>query len=294
MGCRKLSGNCCCIYLKLDKFEENGYQNVLLFTEKRYMSSLKKNLFFLLISFCCFQGLQADDAIHQFFIGPEVYHVKRLREGGSKQEGWIGGVRLGYERFKSWGFYWGGDALWAEGKLKGHSALGAKLRSRFKDSSIEGRLGYTLTYHYCYCFTFTPFVGVGYFSETNNFVRSSPLPVHFRIHFSYGCGGFLSSFFYSPEWEAGINFKVKYPITDPKCHVTHDPLFEDSKSLVKSRFQYRVELPITYHYACNWSASLVPFYEYRNYGGHVNFPFDFLDTRLSIYGVTFKFIYSLY
>lgn len=39
------------------------------------------------------------------------------------------------------------------------------------------------------------------------------------------------------------------------------------------------------------AVGLVPFYEYRFYGHRANFPFDFLETKLKLYGATLKLHY---
>ena len=52
------------------------------------------------------------------YIGPEIYYVSRLKEGGSRQGGTLYGVRLGYDHVQRYKFYWGIDALWAKGTLR--------------------------------------------------------------------------------------------------------------------------------------------------------------------------------
>lgn len=228
--------------------------------------------------------------VNQFFLGPEIYYVNRDRSGGTTQNGVIYGVRGGYEHIKRYKFYWAIDALYGEGYLYGKSSLGSHLKSRFIDRNIEGRFGYTLQQKAGYRFSLTPFIGLGYATETNNFIKPEALPVHFQLKYSYVCGGFLSQMTMRPNFDAGVNFKLKY-LLEAKNHVTHDPKFEDTQMLVKEEFQYRVEVPITYHWCPRFLIRLEPFYEFRHYGGHLNFPFDFFETKLNIYGATLKFIY---
>lgn len=230
---------------------------------------------------------------NQLYVGPEIYHVHRTKEGGTSQNGVLYGVRAGYDRIKSYGFYWGGDVLYATGDLKGKSGLGNRLKSDFTDKTIEGRLGYTFKRNWCYKILFTPYVGYGYQEELNHFKRPSPIPVHFKTYFDYVPFGFLSDVRFTDCFHAGINFKVKY-MWDPKCKVSHDPDIDSFTQLIKEKFHYRVELPLTYRseYLCGrfW-ISLVPFYEYRQYGEHANFPIDFFNTKLRLAGATLKFMY---
>jgi len=232
---------------------------------------------------------------HQFYIGPEIYHVHRNREGGTKQNGTIYGVRGGYDRIKRYHFYWGFDALYGKGTLDGKSGAGNKIKSTFTDTFAEGRFGYTFQQKCGYRLSLTPFGGVGYMSERNNFKRPSPIPAHFNIRSWYGVAGFLSQASPTDRFDIGINFKARF-LYDPKCKVSHDPDSENSTQLINEKIHYRVELPLTYHYweCCdNFLISLVPFYEFRQYGKRVNYPFDFFGTKLNIYGATLKFIYNL-
>lgn len=228
--------------------------------------------------------------VNQFFLGPEIYQVNRKREGGAAQDGVIYGVRGGYEHIKRYKFYWAVDALYGEGHLTGKSKAGNKLKSNFVDKNIEGRFGYTFQQKAGFRFSFTPFVGVGYATECNNFVKPSPLPVHFELRYNYACAGFLSQMSFNRCFDGGINFKLKY-VGEIKNHVTHDPDFDDNKMLVKEEFQYRVEVPLTYEYCPRFLIRLEPFYEFRHFGSHINYPFDYFDTKLNIYGATLKFIY---
>lgn len=230
-------------------------------------------------------------AYQQVFIAPEIYHVERTRHSGSNQPGWMGGGRIGYERIKRYGFYLGADGFYARGKLHGKTADKKHLRSHFTDSSIEGRWGYTFKQKCGYQFSLTPFIGGGYAIEKNNFLHPSPLRIHSKIKLSYTCAGFLSSMQWNPEWMFGINFKVKF-MFDGRNHVSHDSDYDDAKMLIKNEQQYRLELPVTYQYCECYSLGVVPFYEFRHYGKQANYPFDFVETRLKIFGLMLRMNYS--
>lgn len=264
-----------------------------------------KKLLLTFLSFAFLQNVQAFEWGDQnpcacccanwgqyFFIGPEIYHVHRFKKGGTKQSGTIYAGKLGYDRFKYNAFYWGGDLLYGEGHLHGKSQANNKLKSHFKDFIVEGRVGYNFGLNLGCCFSFSPFIGFGYGVERNNFVSPSPLKVHFKIWYTYIPVGFFTQFSYSPCFDVGLNFKAKFMI-DGKNIVSHDEEFGKNTMLIKNKVHYRVELPLTYKYSSQFLISFVPFYEFRRFGGHINFPFDFIDTKLNIWGAGLRFIYSL-
>lgn len=232
---------------------------------------------------CCNQRL------NQVYLGPTFYHVHRVREGGTRQDGTAAGVKAGYDRIGPSKIYIGGEALYAFTDLYGHGGSGNRIKSKFTDLDLEGRIGYTFQQTCCSPYvSFTPFVGGGYAVEQNDFVHPSPIPVHFRLNYSYACAGFLSQISLNRCFDVGFNFTIKFMI-EGKNKASHDPEMEDSTTLVKNRTHYKIELPITYHWLTNFYVSFVPIYEFREYGHHAGYPFDFLNTRLNIYGATLRF-----
>jgi hypothetical protein len=226
------------------------------------------------------------------YVGPEIYYMHRTKEGGAYQSGILYGVRCGYDHIHRYKFYWGVDALWAQGTLKGENQEN-DLKSKFTDINVEARVGYTFQSKCWHCASFTPYTGGGYFWENNYYQHPSPLPVHFKNRFSYIPIGFLSQIFITPNWSIGVNFKVRY-LLEAKQYVTHDPDHEKITQSYEERLQYRAEMPVNYFFCWgkhSLAISLVPFYEYRPYGHRANFPFDFLETKLKLYGATFKLLY---
>lgn len=252
--------------------------------------------FTILVLSCFSLGYAKDFSLnrHQFVIGPEWYYVDRVKCGGTKQNGNLFGVRLGYDRLKRFGFYWGIDGLIAHGRLKGHAGSGHKLHSRLTDSSVEGRLGFTFQQKTGWQCALTPYAGVGYFNETNKFKHPSPVTAHFKTYFPYAAVGFLSWMHPCDRVELGLNFKAKIPF-EPKCRVTNDPEHKRVTQRIDERMHYRVELPLTYRLSCDGhtGVSLIPFYEYRKYDHYPNFPFNFIKTIYNNYGLTLEFVYRI-
>lgn len=225
------------------------------------------------------------------FIGPEIYHVKRVKEGGAEQTGTLYGGRIGYDHIRRYKLYWGIDALWAKGTLTGH-VENEQLKSAFTDINAEARIGFTFQSQW-HCLSFTPYSGLGYFWEKNHYQHPSPLQLHFDNTFSYVPVGFLSQIFLTPSWSLGLNVKVRV-ILEGKQKVTHDPNYGKLTQQYQDKLQYRIELPITYFFC--WDShplgiGFIPFFDYRHYGHRANFPFDFLDTKLYLYGATLKLLY---
>lgn len=230
----------------------------------------------------------------QLYAGPEWYHLWRTKKGGTKQQGNMVGVRYGYDRLKRYGWYWGCEALYAEGTLKGQLGDDAKLHSHATDMSVEGRIGYTFQQKDCLQLSFTPFVGGGYAVEKNYFKDPSPLPLHFLTHYPFAMAGFLSWMHLCDRVELGLNFKARFPV-DPKCRVTNDPRFPPVTQVVGERLHYRIDLPLTYRVTCDGAnaLSLVPFYESRYYGSRMNYPFDYFKTKLSSWGLSLLILHRL-
>ncbi|MBA3602692.1 MAG: hypothetical protein H0W50_03430 [Parachlamydiaceae bacterium] len=221
---------------------------------------------------------------HRLLIGPEVYHVHRNREGGSKQNGWLGGGRFTYDHYRRHSFYWALEGAIARGKLHGKSKL-SKQESHMRDRSIEGRLGYTFRIKRICKLMLTPFIGGGYMIEDNDFRHPSPLHLHFKTAYSYASAGLLSSISLGCQWKLGLTVKLRY-LFDPTCKITHDPDFRStSLKIANDNLQYRLELPVTYNYCHGFSLVATPFYESRIYGRQIGFPFDYLQTRIYDYGV---------
>lgn len=250
----------------------------------------------LLSILCSFLSLRADfydDRGIHLFLGPEIYYVKRIKEGGAKQTGALYGVRGGYERVKRYKFYYALDGLYSRGMLCG-KVNGKHIKSELTNSTLETRFGYTFQAKCKPQFSLTPFLGVGYLSEYNRYVHPSPIKIHFSNQFLYIPVGFLSSFYLANRLQLGLNFTARF-YWDANQKVTHDPEFSDQRQCFDEHIQYRIELPITYDFYLNQhclAMRLTPFYEYRHYGHRANYPHDFLDTKFKFYGANLEILYQ--
>lgn len=229
---------------------------------------------------------------NRFLIGPETYYAYRHREGGTKQHGWLVGGRFLFDHLRRNRFYWAAEGALAQGTLRGKSGGGSRLKSTLYDRNIEARFGYTFRYKKAFKFTLTPFFGVGYLIEENNFKNPTLLHLHFKTAYRFLTAGFLSSICIGRQFSAGLNVKIRHMI-DPECKISHDPEYEThSLKIDNEPLQYRIELPVTYlHEGCSFVAT--PFCERRCYGRQASYPFDFLKTTLFSYGLTLQVLFSL-
>jgi len=238
-------------------------------------------------------NLIADDTPRHFlYLGPEVTHLKRTREGGISQSGETLGVRGGYEYLKRYKFYWGVEGNYYSGTLKGHAGKDDKIKSHFSDWSLEGRFGYTFAQKCGWRISLTPYFGYGAGVERNNFINPSPLHIHTHLDYHYIPVGLIAYARLNGYWDVGLNFKAKF-LFESRNEVSNDPEFDKTKMLVKESIHYRLEIPIIYKAYPQWYVGLVPFYEYRHFDRQPNFPFDFLETKLYMYGASIQLIYCL-
>jgi hypothetical protein len=229
---------------------------------------------------------------HQAYVAPEIYHVERTREQ-SKQQGYLYGVRFGYDYIKRYAFYFGFEGLYAQGTLKGHGVESVRVKSSLTDKNLEGRVGYTFQMKGWPHASFTPFFGIGYFWEWNHYKHPSPLKIHLDNQFCYIPVGFLSNVYLSSCFSVGVDFKARFLLSG-RTKISHDDEFSDMTQNYEEKLQYRVDVPLTYYFCLcqrQSAVALVPFYEYRHYGYRAHFPFDFLDTKFKIYGVNLKLYY---
>ncbi|NGX61011.1 MAG: hypothetical protein K940chlam9_00489 [Chlamydiae bacterium] len=218
--------------------------------------------------------------------GPEIFYMKRLREGGAHQDGRIDGVRLIAEHTTCKGWYMGADYFYGRGDLSGKTGSGKKLASKVTDQIVELRLGRLLQVYNPSCAYFLPFAGWGYFEEKNDFRSPSPIPFTFTDSYKYIVVGFLSGGNLSPLLSMGLDFKVRF-MMDGEMKVTDDPQYEDFTLPLEKEIQVRIDLPFTCAFCfkgCPLPLQCTPFYEFRHFGGRIEYPFNIPDTKFHLWG----------
>ena len=228
---------------------------------------------------------------HRIEGGFEWYYMHRNRQGGSVQEGYLFGGRFLYDRIRRSALYWAVEGYCAEGRLNGRKS-GMSIKSNKRDSEIEGRTGYT--WKMWRCLWLTPFIGGGFFEGTNHFVSPSPIEYKIRNRFPYVDIGFLGRYDVTCLWSIGLNFKAKFMV-GARAKIIDDPNFSNPTLIIEDKQCFDVDLPITYRF-CSPSdrgsqMSITPFYRFRRYGAHENYPFDYIDTRFQIGGLRVMFAY---
>jgi hypothetical protein len=224
---------------------------------------------------------------HRFAIAPEVYWVKRERDKGSHQTGWLGGVRVEYDRIFPCALYWGGYLDWARGPLSGKNGRGDRIKSTLTDYEIEGRVGFTFHEHWIGCFTLTPFAGWGYYRAKSDFKHPTPILVTIKDTYEYAAGGVLFRSYLTNLWMWGIDFIAKY-MMDGKSRLEDREERTSETMSVAEEWQYEVNLPILYRQCCKqrevqWG--IVPFWRLKQFGGRENYPHDFFKTTYLNWGL---------
>lgn len=221
-------------------------------------------------------------------LGPQVYELVRKRDGGSHQKGWLGGVQLFYQRLPTNGFYLDAELNYGTGLLKGHSSGTSSLKSTMTEFSAIGRLGWTLSFCCLRSFSFSPYAGYGWFRGRNDFQRPSPLVLRFDDRYGFPLAGALLSVQWTEAWNSALRFEGRW-MADASEKVSGD-VAADRRLKMGDDWHYNCELFLNYDFSWRercWRASLVPFYTLRHYGGWESYPFDFIKTRYTLYGVRF-------
>lgn len=231
---------------------------------------------------------------HTFSFGPEGYYARRTRQGGAVSDGFMGGAYLSYERLRRCAIYWGAEYSVAYGQLTGHDASGSRQKSWLLDQNVEGRLGYNYGSKKGRRLYIAPFIGYGYFYQTNRFVDPSALTVKFRNTFPYTLVGFQTGMRLNRCWSVALLGKGKW-MMDGRSRITGDAMFDNVTLSMEEKWQYEVELPIDYIRSrdrCTLNFRITPFFRLRQYGGKMDFPFDYVETRFRNIGLRLLATYS--
>jgi hypothetical protein len=247
-------------------------------------------LYFFLFFILATASLNASSCI-EIKGGPLLEHLKRIRDGGSRQSGDLYGFECLVARRPLRGIYFCCLYRYEEGYLYGQTGFGDALISKKTDQAFEGALGYTLPVKNT--LTCTPFVGKGRIFAKNSFEIPSPIEACFDVRYNYWAGGFRADWKMNAEFSLGFLAKGIFS-EGATCKVV-DPEEEESKSLiVEDELSWEIELPLVH---CSKKldgrlrVGLTPFYRYRHWGGHENYPYNFFDTKFYILGATLSCSY---
>lgn len=227
-------------------------------------------------------ALLGNFSLHALFsVGIETSHMKRMRNGGAQQNGRMNGVHLSYEHLEQ--LYLGANYFNGRSKLKGHSGRQRAIASILTDEIYEGRIGYSFISD---SHLFALFTGYGYFYEVNDFNAPTPIQTKCIESYKYIPLGFLSGVYFSSLVSMGVNFKVMF-MQNAESKITNDPFREDISLTMNEEINIRVEVPMKYSPQTthlNLNFSLIPFYEFRHYGGREGDPFNYIDTKFTLLG----------
>ena len=222
----------------------------------------------------------------QLALGPEAYYIDRRKEGGTRQDGVLFGIRGKVDRILPCAFYLGAEGAFATGISKGHTGGGASIRSRMSDYQYEGRIGYTFPWTFGVCGTITPYFVYGQYVGMNDFLDPSPITLRYRNSYRYGGGGMITKFEIGSCLTAGFQWSITTSL-NPHSTITEDPIEDDQTLIMEEKVQYAFEVPVQYKRCmCGgiFEVGITPFIRLRHYGGRENFPTDFFTTKFYIYG----------
>jgi hypothetical protein len=220
--------------------------------------------YFLFLFFCIASYASADlitflpaDGINtgnQLSLAPVVSRAT-YKANDVTQKGYLWGIKGQYDLLAFNGPYLGFETYYMRGKLKSGA-----VESTYRDFLFEGKIGLTMGIPSSYYFT--PYAGVGYENERNDYTT---VPIE-KIDYYYVSAGVLSNLYLSPQFTAGLNLKVKFPFTGD--HKVKNESVDTSLSVSK-KIQYVIEVPFTYWASSNVSFSAVPYYESKKYNNNI-------------------------
>jgi hypothetical protein len=220
-------------------------------------------------------------------IGPQVFFLRRIRKGGTRQDGRLEGAYVSYDYLKKQSFYFGGTWETLTGNIEGETGRGASLKSTIKDQLFEGRIGYTFQHPSVLHTFFVPLIGYGYFVENNSYNPPSPMTFTYVNSYQYALTGFLTGADLNTYFGFWISLKVRFMI-DGTAKVEDDPYSEEDVELkMNDELSFRLDTPLIFSppfFGSHLKITLTPCYEYRHYGGRKGYPYNYIDTEMNLIG----------
>lgn len=180
-----------------------------------------------------------------------------------KLNGTLWGVSYGYVYDEPCGIYANFDGLYDTGRI-----CHRRIRRQIHEQEYEGRLGWNFMTDWFCCgdFEVTPYVGLGFryntHSRNNKRERENELFPKVRFRTWYVPVGVLFDYCYNECFNIGLNLEWMPQInSDLQADLIHGVRF-----VLKDKYGYKVELPLTYNWDECWSFSVVPYYKYVKEG----------------------------
>lgn len=268
------------------------------------------------IAVILFMNVQPGFAVgkHQFRIGQDIYYrdydEKGLTPPGKSHEfGWLWGLNLGYDYVATCNFYVGADLNISGGQTVYDGSLQNFVTGEirpyrnhtenvFFDS--EARVGYTFSISKKTLLS--PFIGCGFHFWHRGSAPDNPYGYDEDYQWPYFCLGIRLEHAFSQIFSGGLNLKVMRMVSG---QMESDDLADQIFNL-GNRFQFAVEVPLTYHFTCsNWwinSFRLTPYFVNRNIGRSniVIAPFSGIglvsliepDSETYVFGARFELMHS--
>jgi hypothetical protein len=219
-------------------------------------------------------------------IGPQVFFLRRIRKGGTRQDGRLQGVYISYDYLKKQSIYFGGSWEKSTGDIEGQTGRGAPLKSEMTDNLYEGRIGYTFQHPSVLHTFFVPLIGYGYFDESNSYINPSPINITYYNSYQYVLAGFLTGADLNNYVGFWINFKIRFMING-QAKVEDKSMAQNIELKMNNELSFRLDTPIIFsppYIGYFLKISAAPFYEYRHYGGRKGYPYNYYDTKMNSIG----------
>ncbi len=212
---------------------------------------IRELLFACLLAAIVTTGIQAEEAVDQFTIGVglyrEDYHEHLTLPFKSEERGNLPVVVFAYDHIKQSDLYYGftGEYAWGnttyDGSLMGPSGYAGPATSVSGNDfiNLEARFGKHM--QVTKPFGLTPFIGVGYHYWLRK-GSDSVTDYDETYQWWYGTFGFRSNFTLNETWDIGFNAKLMKMFSQRMRVPAYDRTYN-----LGSKWQYELELPISYH-----------------------------------------------
>lgn len=146
-----------------------------------------------------------------------------------------------------------------EGYFGGGKATGKTYLSYRHKLYARGEAGYPIQWNDK--FMFIPYTGIAYQKARNALSKFSYYKT--EINSWYIPIGIIASYDINPNWKAAINAQGQWDVY--KMYIYRTGLFAGTKTKSEKRFNWLIELPVTYKFCGSWDLRLTPYYAYERF-----------------------------